>query len=101
MGAPEIQAAGLIYGIIIWAMLKIADKLEDDHNILQMGIHLFVVFSFFIGAGWVLNVLGSTGTAMFNAIRWFVYCFVTYVFFYTTYQVFQPIMDLLKIRFKK
>ena len=101
MGAAEIQAAAIIYGIIIWAMLKIADKLEDDHNILQMGMHLFVVFSFFIGAGWVSSVLGATGFAMFNAIRWFVICFATYVFFYVAWKMFQPLMDILKIRFRK
>jgi len=101
MGAAEIQAAAIIYGIIVWAMLKIADKLEEDHNILQMGIQLFVVFSFFIGASWVSNVLGATGYAMFNAIKWFVICFATYVFFYVVWQVFQPTMDLLKIRFIK
>jgi len=87
MVAADIQAAAIIYGVIVFALLKIGHNLDDKHELLNLLIHFFVIFSFYVGGAWIVSLLGSAGMAMFSTIKWFTIIFALYVVYYFGYEV--------------
>ena len=68
-------------------MIKIGQGLDEKHGLLNLLIHFFVIFSFYVGGSWIVSILGNEGLAMLNTIKWFTITFALYVVLYFGYEV--------------